>query len=222
MNEDMDEPRFPALHLKGEPLDIFRAAAEGDLAAIRRYVQEGHSVNTSSLMEQTHGSTPLHAAVESRQAEAVQLLLDCGADANTTDLLDRWTPLHHAVFNEDAATVRLLLRAGAVVDILDYNEETALHHAALYGFAEGVRLLLEAGADPSLHSDYENNTPLHNTACSNVQSAACARLLLAAGAEVNEPGELNYRPLDWADHGNELWQVLREHGGRTRRELEGW
>ena len=89
------------------------------------------------------GSTPLHHAAVSGNAEVVAVLLEAGADSMLGGGDD--TPLHWATTPE---VVAVLLEAGADLDAPDDNGKTPLHWAALLGTAEVVTALLEAGADP--------------------------------------------------------------------------
>ena len=54
-------------------------------------------------------------------------------------------------------------------------------------------------------------TPLHEAA--RLGTSAVARVLLAAGADVNATDNKGRTPLSWAER-PETVRVLREHGGR--------
>lgn len=56
------------------------AAKAGDLAAIRRFVDEGVDINAVDFI-----TTPLMEAAAANQLEAAKLLLELGADVNATD-----------------------------------------------------------------------------------------------------------------------------------------
>jgi ankyrin repeat protein len=56
---------------------------------------------------------PIHAAVASRQAEIVQMLIEAGADVNAKQQ-DDFTPLMAALQNGDAKIAALLRQAGAL------------------------------------------------------------------------------------------------------------
>ncbi|EHK41615.1 putative ankyrin repeat protein [Trichoderma atroviride IMI 206040] len=82
--------------------------------------------------------------------EAMQLLLDQGADISTAEDYEGKTPLHMAASRGHVALSRLLLENGADVDAIDLEDYTPLARAAQYGDIEVVRLLLEHEADITL------------------------------------------------------------------------
>jgi ankyrin repeat protein len=55
---------------------------------------------------------PLHSAAAVRDAEAIRLLLEAGADPNAKEAAG-FTPLHAAAHHDDEASAALLLRYGA-------------------------------------------------------------------------------------------------------------
>jgi ankyrin repeat protein len=61
---------------------------------------------------------PLHIAIHQNNSEAVELLLEEGANPNAVGE-DGFTPLHSAVAAGNAQAVKLLLNYGALTDIKD-------------------------------------------------------------------------------------------------------
>ena len=86
------------------------AASSGDLAELRRLVQEGASVNDRSSFNNT---ALLYAAMHGKR-ECVRFLIDSGANVNTAND-SGYTPLICAAKIGDAETVAMLLDAGAEV-----------------------------------------------------------------------------------------------------------
>lgn len=84
--------------------------------------------------------TPLHTALYS-SIDAVQLLLDNGADANITDACGS-TPLHDAIDNGDLNVIQLLIDKGADVNTRDNNGDTPLRYAG----EDTRQLLIDNGA----------------------------------------------------------------------------
>jgi ankyrin repeat protein len=104
-------------------------------------------------------SAPL-LAVQSEAVDALQAMIDVGADVNK--------PFDHGVTllmeacriqPSSDAVVAALLAAGAAVDALDDDGMTALFYAVEGGNVTAVRLLLEAGAD-AMVQDSEGRTVL--------------------------------------------------------------
>lgn len=90
------------------PLKSF--AERNDLAAVAWLLSRGAAVDRTST-----GATALHAAVQVDAREAMQLLLDAGADPNARDV-DGWTPLFFAQSRE---VIALLRKHGADVGVAD-------------------------------------------------------------------------------------------------------
>lgn len=103
------------------------------------------------------GETPLMLAAKADFAEAVQLLLDRGADPARKNHFDE-TALHFACHHYTTATVTALLNAGADVNAQDRTHQTPLHIAAHKNRRDVVKTLLDADADP-LMKDRRGRTP---------------------------------------------------------------
>ena len=103
------------------------------------------------------GGGPLHAAFEEGSVEAVEALLDGGADVDIRDEFGE-TPLMSAIIKGPstslAKTIDVLLDGGADPNIQDVNGNSALHHAAkLEGKADAVPILLKNGASVVLQNN---------------------------------------------------------------------
>ena len=109
--------------------------------------------------------------------EALQLLLEAGADAEAQDR-NGLTPLHCAVENGQPKSMQLLLEAGPDKEAQNRQGYTSLHATACNGDAEAMQLLLEAGADKDDkdHNHGENATPLFLAAAfEHAASAFCCQ-----------------------------------------------
>lgn len=139
----------------GPLLDIFEAAAVGDLARVRDLVDSDPPLVDAYAPDGFH---PLGLASFFRHRHVVQLLIERGADV-AAPARNRLavTALHSAVATDaapvDVPIVRMLLEAGAPVNVPHLGGETPLHTAAYVGDAEVVRLLLDRGADPRARTD---------------------------------------------------------------------
>ena len=114
---------FPSLFRLSQPsqgvtqaqFDVLEASLIGDLATLQRHLSSGMNVNILVTANSDRGDfdiTTLMAATVAGRAEAVQLLLDHGADPNAQPCNLR-SPLCIAAQNGDCSIVRMLLKAGA-------------------------------------------------------------------------------------------------------------
>ena len=133
------------LAAEGAVLDIFCAAALGDLPHLRTLLAiDPFCANQVSL----DGYQPLGLAAFFGQAETVACLLSNGAAVNQpSNNPMRVMPLHSAVAGGHLAVAQALLAAGADVNARQSDDFTPLHGAAQNGQAEMIQLLLDYGAD---------------------------------------------------------------------------
>jgi ankyrin repeat protein len=149
-----------ALVAHGVTLDVFAAAAIGQMEALEAALQNPGAVNAFAY----DGWTPLHLAAFFGQRGAAERLLASGADLNATsrNALHN-TPLHAAVAGGHVDVSMLLIEAGAGVNVSDAGGHTPFHIAAEGGYVPVVKALLARGADA--HAvDSEDRTPLSRAA----------------------------------------------------------
>jgi hypothetical protein len=128
---------------------LIRAAAAGDLQAMRALIQKGVDVNARDQ----HGGTALHVAAGRGDQEATRLLLEAGADVNARrNSPNDYTPLHSAAYTGNGATTKMLLSAGAKVNDAAGGGWTPLMFAMLYGRRDVVESLLAGGAKVNARS----------------------------------------------------------------------
>ncbi|MGE3820245.1 MAG: ankyrin repeat domain-containing protein, partial [Isosphaeraceae bacterium] len=106
---------------------LWAAARAGDLAAIERHLASGASVDA---VDPERGGTPVMWAAVKGQAEAMDLLIQRGADVNAVSW-DGGTALHAAAFLGHEKAVDVLLRNGANVNATNPRGETPLDGAVL-------------------------------------------------------------------------------------------
>jgi len=96
---------------------------------------------------------------------------------------------------------------------------TPLHYAALRGQKETAKLLISSGADVNAKNE-EGGTPFHLAAEEGHQQIV--ELLISKNADINARDNKGKTPLDWAATWGlkETADLLRKHGGRTKRELK--
>ncbi len=122
------------------------------------------------LIETQHGRTPLNEAAVMDNQEAIEPLLEAGANTHIQDH-EGHTALMHAAAYGSAESVDRLLKAGADPNIQGVNRgDTALMQAASHGSTESVERLLKAGADPEAR-DNDSASALHHAAGADKDSA---------------------------------------------------
>jgi ankyrin repeat protein len=132
---------------RGAELDLFEAAALGDVRRLAELLDEGADPNAFA----PDGFTPLTLAAFFKHAEAARLLLDRGADTHQRARHEQIQvlPIHSAAANGGSVEiVRMLLDAGADPDAEQPGGFRAIDAARQDGNAELERLLLDRGASP--------------------------------------------------------------------------
>jgi ankyrin repeat protein len=173
------------------------AAYHDDLEAVNLLLEARADVNVANEL----GVTPLYLACENGSATVVRRLLAAGARPNAA-LPSGETPLMTASRSGSADAVQALLGRGADVHAVEKTEaQTALMWAVAEKHPDVTKLLIEAGADVQARSRARPTptlplgvvqeggyTPLLFAA--RVGDLSSARLLRAAGADVNDAAPL--------------------------------
>jgi uncharacterized protein len=177
------------------------AAHRDDLTAADLLIRAGAHVNAANDL----GATPLYLACTNRNGAMVKRLLAAGANPNAA-LLRGETVLMECARTGDVEGVTALLAAGARVEAKEpLYEQTALMWAVAQRHPRVVEALLEVGADVRARSrTYPQNVETGNRGgggavsvvqrggstpllfAARVGDVESARLLIAAGADVNE------------------------------------
>ncbi|WP_395462822.1 ankyrin repeat domain-containing protein [Wolbachia endosymbiont of Cantharis cryptica] len=140
-------------------------------------------------IQNERGNTPLHEAVKSGCKEAVQSLIENGADVNAKTEWSEETPLHLA---RNAEITELLIKNGASVNEKNKYRLVPLHNAVeckVYIVGWSIKKMFNVIA-----RDKDKNTPLHN----DDHIDAVKVLLQAKGIDINAANEDGYTPLHLA------------------------
>jgi ankyrin repeat protein len=136
------------------------------------------------------GWNALHCAINSQNAEIVELLLNKGADVNKPLDIDGLTPLYRAINAQNVKIAELLLSRGADVN-KPLGSWTPLYNAVYSQNVEMAALFLRYGADVNRTKD--GKTPLYCAV--NAQNVEMAKLLIEKGADITKQGPSGVTPL---------------------------
>jgi ankyrin repeat protein len=142
---------------RGIELDVFEAAAAGNLGRVTQWIaQDASLVNAFS----PQGFPALALAAFCGHLAIVNFLLGQGADVNAVARnTSGYTALTGAVTSGQVEISAALLAAGAKANYRYAQGYSPLHSAAASGNARLVTMLLERGADPAARMD-DGKTPL--------------------------------------------------------------
>ncbi|HEX9223001.1 MAG TPA: ankyrin repeat domain-containing protein [Candidatus Acidoferrales bacterium] len=142
---------------RGVPLDLFDAAAAGQLVRVKELVEKDRALANSFSSD---GFPVFALAAVFNQRAVAEYLLSRGADVNSISRNSAgYTALTGAVAFGHKDVVSWLLSHGANVHHRYGPGYTPLHEAASSGRLEIVRMLLGAGADPAARTN-DGKTPL--------------------------------------------------------------
>lgn len=158
---------------------MFKYALEGNKKMLK-FLFENCDVDFTVV--DADGNTPLMFAVKSGSREAVEYVLNHGAEVNYLNNLGI-TPMHLATRKNSETLVRVLLEAGAYVDIEDAYFQTPLFDAVQENNAQMIKYLYVNEADVN-HKNKDGKTPLMVASFNRHRQEAMCQLL-RLGAEVN-------------------------------------
>jgi ankyrin repeat protein len=166
---------------------LVRAAAAGDLTAVRALVKQGHDVNAPGA----DGATALHWTVRADDLEAVDALIRAGAKVGVANILGV-TPIYIAAENGNAAMLRRLLDAGADINTKDATGDTLLMAAVRAGNVDAATLLIDRGAAVNAAEPDVGHTALMWAVRKN--NGELVKLLLARGASLEARTRAGNKP----------------------------
>lgn len=159
----------PCLRADERGDQLLAATRKGDLATVKRLLDEGVNVNSRTRYD----STPLFFACDRGNLEMVRLLIERGADLNVKDNFYNATALTWAMSKEHNEIVALLVEKG--VDVTD-----ALTDSVREGDRKLLQLILDKGKVSQAALD---DALLVATVMKNEKNDGMAALLEARGAK---------------------------------------
>jgi uncharacterized protein len=166
---------LPAVALAGPNEDLLMAAEKGKTKRILEALENGADVNAAD----PRGWTPLMKAVTHNHSEAVNLLIERGANVNAREKILGLMPLMMSGTEGGADMVSLLLDSGAHVNAVDNNGSTALMIYCVAGRGDIIGLLVGRGADVNIKNKHGGTALKLATMTGN---AGIVKLLKEAGA----------------------------------------
>ena len=214
------------------------ASYRDDLESADLLIRNGANVNARNDL----GATPLWAACQNGSESMVGRLLTAGANPNAALLLGE-TPVMVAARSGSPAVVELLAAKGANVNARAARGQTALMWAVAQKQPEVVKVLLANGADIHARSDswtevmavpphgyleYNRAIPHGSDTAlmfaARVDDLASAKLLVAAGANVNDEDAWGVSAVVLAAHSGftDVVKFLLEKGATANSDRAGF
>jgi ankyrin repeat protein len=147
-DEEEEERRRQGGAAAAEPdpvVDVYSAAAYGDLERLRGFVERG---GAAALREPDgNGYHALQWAALNNYPHVALYVIEHGADVNATDHAQQ-TALHWAAVRGSTSVADVLVEHGARVEAADVNGYRAVHVAAQYGQTSFLyHIISKYGAD---------------------------------------------------------------------------
>jgi ankyrin repeat protein len=195
---------------------VAEAAMQGDAGAVRALIESGADVDAAL----GDGMTALHWSAERGDSEIAALLLNAGAEVESTTRLGGYRPLHLAAKRGHTPVVQALLEAGATPKAgTTTGDVTPLHLAAASGSASSVATLIKGGADVDRGETVWGQTPLMFAAAEGRVEAI--RALLDGGATADiRAAVLDMPSRDLEDRGDQTEQRRRAEAEARGEPLE--
>lgn len=215
--------------------EFFRAVNLEDTVAVRGFFQAGINPNAKNEKGETaltfaipnkdskivkvltdradinlkdgNGNTPLFLAVKNLKEETFDLLLEKGADANSTGRgggkAENQTALYAALIHGREDFVQKLLEKGADPNIADSEGSLPLSEAVVRRDADPriVKMLIEKGANVNAQESNKTTALIYASANDKINPQTrleIVQFLLDKGADKTIKGEDGKTALDWA------------------------
>ncbi|MCB2355840.1 ankyrin repeat domain-containing protein [Clostridium estertheticum] len=184
-----------------KPKSVYRFIDEGNVDAIRDYLNKSKDLNTDLKLENI-----LYYAIDNCQNnyfKTIELLINNGADINAhnSDLLE--TPLHKlcARIKPHIDVITMILKKGAKVNAINISGKTPVFYCSFNYSVELLNLLVEYGADINIQDKYKN-TLLHDDYinCFDEHFEEFLKSLINLGFDINSTNSTGYTPLDLCEN----------------------
>lgn len=162
----------------GINLEFFKAAQNGNLAAVKRMVESGIDVNS----REGYGRTALMFAAENGHLDVMKYLIGKGAAVNQNSLDCDMYPIHFALSGRHEDAALLLMEKGADIKVRDCNGRTVLMYTGYGCSINAAKRLVKSGADINAVDNEGSNVFIHAASC------GCIKLmeyLLSLGVNIN-------------------------------------
>ncbi|KAG0530178.1 hypothetical protein BDA96_05G163000 [Sorghum bicolor] len=197
-------------------VDVYSAAAYGDLERLRGFVEQGGPAAAALREPDGNGYHALQWAALNNYPHVALYIIEHGGDVNATDHA-RQTAMHWAAVRGSTSVADVLMEHGARVEVADVNGYRAVHVASQYGQTSFLHhIISKYGADFDA-LDNDGRSALHWAAYKG--NADTIRLLLFMDANQVRQDKNGCTALHWAAiRGNlEVCTVLVHTG--TKEEL---
>ena len=166
---------------------IYIASYYGNVEVVQYLIQNNATIDSATNEKDVaHGSTALIAACQEGKLEILRLLVNAGGDVRRQKQDGSDCVYMAARFNRIEVLQEVLPQHPSLVERRLFQGQTILHAASLNGNVEAVKYILEQGGMVTLNEkdDEIQGTPL--MAAAYDKHLEVVKILLDAGAKVNE------------------------------------
>ncbi|KAI4254850.1 MAG: hypothetical protein LQ352_002871 [Teloschistes flavicans] len=168
------------------------ASARGDHSSVALLLDYGASMTIANDVDHK----PIHLAAQTGNVDTVRILVQRGADINTTVRETNMTPIHYAAeFQDSFQHVKGLASLGARIDGQDYLGWTPLHWASWRGHLASLNALVSCGADVNAKT-LDGNASIMLAVANN--SHKCVQRLIELGADCSVVRDSQWNVLHYA------------------------
>lgn len=162
-----------------------------DMRKIKLYIRSGANVDAMGKL----GVSPLCAAAQTGNIDAVNVLLDANANILQKNASNGLTPVFCAIEGNNIEILEKLLDEGVSIRTRTEQGLSMVQYASLLGREQMLSYLLTKGADPNMQNMY-GQTALHYAVTQD--NSYILNILLSAGALVDVVDIRGNSPIDLA------------------------